>query len=484
MATLVRALRRSRLPEACGGVHQLRSISIAAGNKVITSSGTELHPVWLRERCSSPASVQWETVQPLHQPHEIADGLEIVEAKLRNAGGGRASQLQVLFSDGHNSIFDGDALEAEAEDFSSCGIQQEDIRFPKPRLWDNITGAVVPRVQYATIAAGKAEDMLHMTTTLLREGQVVVEGVPCNDRELVKFAHLVNGFKGGAVVRPTNWGDVFNVRSVPDGANKDLAYTNAALCPHVDNPYRNPNPGFQLLHVLENECSTGLSLAVDGFAVAARLKEENPEYYDILTNVDCRWENDGGDRSTALVHFAPYISINQATGEVLQVRYSPKSGGYAPALKNSAQMETFYAARRRLAELLNCPSHRVNFRLNAGDLWLFNNLRVLHGRSEFDPTEGRRFFQGGYIDMDGVTSAYFRAKYAVASLRQSAYASPAKEDLLQRTLSTTNDATADHPPAECQWSVGGDAAKLSWLHGTVADVSKLQDVTSARPPAA
>lgn len=42
---------------------------------------------------------------------------------------------------------------------------------------------------------------------------------------------------------------------------------------------------------------------------------------------------------------------------------------------------------------------------------MFNNLRVLHGRDEFDVNEGTRHFQGCYIDVDGVQSAYFRSKY-------------------------------------------------------------------------
>ena len=39
-------------------------------------------------------------------------------------------------------------------------------------------------------------------------------------------------------VRATNWGVFFNVRSQPDGANADLAYSAEALGLHVDNPYR------------------------------------------------------------------------------------------------------------------------------------------------------------------------------------------------------------------------------------------------------
>ena len=99
-----------------------------------------------------------------------------------------------------------------------------------------------------------------------------------------------------------------------------LLLSSHKLSPHVDNPYRNPNPGFQLLHALENQCIvTGGSLAVDGYEVARQLKEENSEMFEILAKVPCRWENDGGDKSTALVYFGPQISTNPTTGTFLRM---------------------------------------------------------------------------------------------------------------------------------------------------------------------
>jgi uracil-DNA glycosylase len=58
----------------------------------------------------------------------------------------------------------------------------------------------------------------------------------------------------------------------------------------VDNPYRDPNPGFQLLHALENKCIvTGGSLAVDGFEVARQLKEESPEMFRVCHGPHGAW---------------------------------------------------------------------------------------------------------------------------------------------------------------------------------------------------
>jgi gamma-butyrobetaine dioxygenase len=39
-----------------------------------------------------------------------------------------------------------------------------------------------------------------------------------------------------------------------------------------------------------------------------------------------------------------------------------------------------------------------------GDLVMFDNRRVLHGRDSFDPQGGQRHLQGCYVDRDDVYS--------------------------------------------------------------------------------
>jgi gamma-butyrobetaine dioxygenase len=48
----------------------------------------------------------------------------------------------------------------------------------------------------------------------------------------------------------------------------------------------------------------------------------------------------------------------------------------------------------------------IRFLLNAGDLVMFDNVRLLHGRTSFNPDEGLRHLQGCYIDIDGPRSIY------------------------------------------------------------------------------
>ena len=73
-------------------------------------------------------------------------------------------------------------------------------------------------------------------------------------------------------IRPTNFGRLFNVRSVRKA--KDLAYTSQALSAHTDNPYRKPIPGIQLLHCIKNDSEGGHSTLTDGFAVSEYLRKK------------------------------------------------------------------------------------------------------------------------------------------------------------------------------------------------------------------
>ena len=67
-------------------------------------------------------------------------------------------------------------------------------------------------------------------------------------------------------------------------------------------------------------------------------------------------------------------------------------------------MEKFYKAYRRFAELLHSEQFCVNFKLIKGDIFSFDNRRVVHGRTEYDPNSGHRHLEGYYMDRDEIQS--------------------------------------------------------------------------------
>jgi gamma-butyrobetaine dioxygenase len=188
---------------------------------------------------------------------------------------------------------------------------------------------------------------------------------------------------------------MFDVLSEPNAV--DLSNTSVALGAHADMPYRRPVPGLQLLHALANEAPGGDSTLVDGFAAAEALRTSDPHGYETLCSLGIEFRYDIG--TNAMTNTAPMIERDHA-GKLRCVRFSPRID-YAPNADH-ATLDAFYRARRSLAEWVNSPAHRATFRLNAGDAMVFDNHRILHGRTAFDPTLGRRHLQGCYLDHDGL----------------------------------------------------------------------------------
>ena len=47
-------------------------------------------------------------------------------------------------------------------------------------------------------------------------------------------------------------------------------------------------------------------------------------------------------------------------------------------------------------KLCNSDDFKIKFRLSRGMIAMFDNLRLLHGRTKFDPNTGFRHLQGCY----------------------------------------------------------------------------------------
>jgi gamma-butyrobetaine dioxygenase len=238
-----------------------------------------------------------------------------------------------------------------------------------------------------------AAELADWTLRFLQYGFIVFSGVPREPKQVLQVARTF-GF-----TRETNFGELFDVRSTPDAI--DLAYTALHLDAHTDNPYRSPVPGVQLLHCLVNETSGGLSTLVDGFAVAAALEAREPEAFRILTSTPVRFRY--RDKSTELVASAPPIELD-VSGRPRTIHFSPRLD-FVPLLQ-PAELSAYYRARRIFDRMLRGTEFEIRFLLNGGDLVMFDNQRLLHGRTGFDPAEGLRHLQGCYIDIDGPRSLY------------------------------------------------------------------------------
>ena len=82
---------------------------------------------------------------------------------------------------------------------------------------------------------------------------------------------------------------------------------------------REPTPTIQLQHFLQADATGGESTLVDGFKLAADLRAQAPEKFNLLANVPLYFHF--RDASAELENEGPVIELN-VLGEVSGIRYS------------------------------------------------------------------------------------------------------------------------------------------------------------------
>ncbi|MGW6688267.1 TauD/TfdA family dioxygenase [Streptomyces sp. NPDC054961] len=361
--------------------------------------------IWLRDNCPCGDCRDPRTGQKLFQITELPDGLAVGSAHEAVATDGGPGWEVVWHPDGHRSVYAADWLDAHAPEGTPLAApdgtpvaapdgparRAGDGRTEADKeLWaaDDLAGRFPEAGWDAYI--GSREVRARALADVVRLGFVVLRDVPCRDRMVLDVAHTF-GF-----VRPTNYGELFEVRVEADPGN--LAFTGARITPHTDNPYRDPVPTLQLLHCLRNEARGGESGLVDGFHAAAILREREPEAFGVLTRVPAEFAF--ADARTALRAHRPLIDVDPL-GRIREVRFNNRS--FDTLHQPVAVLEEFYAAYWLFAELLERPELRIGFRLVPGDCVVFDNTRLLHARTAFAESGGRHL-QGTYADLDGLLS--------------------------------------------------------------------------------
>ena len=297
-----------------------------------------------------------------------------------------AGELRVEWQpEGHVSDYDSDWLRGHRG-----GGHGRSHWGPAPTTWGAELSKAMPDADYDAVT-GSDRALLHWFRLLRDFGIAVLRGTPCAPLSVLALAGLIGP------ARATNFGEHFDVVSKP--APNSNAYTTLGLLCHTDLPNWERPPDYQLLHCLKNDADGGASILVDGFRAAEELRRREPGAFRLLTRfpVDFRFQDNESD-----IRFrAPTIGLDEA-GAVTEVRFNfaVMDAIGAPA----ESMGALCRALRAFAAVIRDPVLECHYRLNPGELLVFDNRRVLHGRAAFDPSTGRRHLQGCYVDRDQLLS--------------------------------------------------------------------------------
>lgn len=337
-------------------------------------STCDYHYTWLRDNCTCPECRHPDAWERLYDTAAMPANPVPTSVSANGA-------LQLTWPDGHLTTMSPAWLRE-----NEYGPQGRRARAPQPVLWDASIADNPPEISFQEIDSG-TEGMLRWLTLIRDYGFSLIRAVPIEPDAVLALAERIS------FVQDTNFGHTFHVISKPDPEN--LAYTSHKLNAHSDIPNRHSSVNLQFLHCLEFDAEGGESLLVDGFAVAQRFAKTHPAAYELLTKVELPWRFQ--DATTDIANHAPVLDVD-GDGRLRQVRYH--TALMAPLDVDPELVGPVYDAIRAFGQALRDPAAEFAFKMAPGDCQVFDNVRVLHGRAEFNPASGTRRLQGCYLDRD------------------------------------------------------------------------------------
>jgi gamma-butyrobetaine dioxygenase len=351
--------------------------------KVIWDDGEEskFNYLWLRDNCP--------TAHDKDSRHRMFNILNIsTNINPKNYSVGENGSLEIEWSEGdHKSSYDPLWLR------ENCYTLKNKAKYESPyKLWDNSLQNNLKSIEIDHDEIINSEDGLIKWLELLHyTGIAIVKNAPVEKNSAFKVLNRISH------TRETFFKTPFEVINIPKPNNS--AYTAHALRNHMDLPWFENPPGYQFLHCLVNSAKGGDSSAVDAFAVAEYLKKNEKETFDVLVNTPLKFRDKDYTQEAVRSVYGTAISLTK-DGDYNDIRYSIAT---LDALDCHPDiMDSVYKAHHRFGNLLHDAKFQINFRLEPGDIFSFNNRRLLHGRTEFDPNSGHRHLQGYYMDRDEI----------------------------------------------------------------------------------
>lgn len=389
-----------RIPQQLG---RLLSVTSASDNNYISlefehHTISKLSPLIFRDACLCAHCVSESSGQKKFATCDIDEKPQLESSKVLEDGSLELVWAHDFMSgDSHTSIYPLPFLQR-------LFVHQllPELYTPERYVWDRAffeENMETRAVNYDAWMAG-GEAFVKSLLDLCQWGLVIVKGVPECKEAVEDIASKIGGLQS------TFYGKTWDVISKPNAEN--VAYTNEFLCLHQDLMYHTDIPHVQLLHCIKNDCQGGDSLFSDGFRAAVEVQHRHPVAYKMLTNrrVNYQYSRNG--------HFyrQPRLVIKKATGDKPRlptaIHWSPPfQGPFAPSASPD-RIRTWHKGAKAFKTSLEAPENMLQYRLQPGDCVLFDNWRILHGRTRFDTASGLRHLHGGYLSRQTLLSAVRR----------------------------------------------------------------------------
>ncbi|KAL2824626.1 hypothetical protein BDW59DRAFT_84034 [Aspergillus cavernicola] len=355
--------------------------------------------LWLRDNCQCSKCVHPDTRQRMVDTFSIPKDISVKDIK-------RAEHVKVEWSDGHIGEYPFRWLAAHNYRKKPYVDRSRALQF---RKFKQYTPAVeYPTVSYSDVMAGD-EGVMMWLQNIYDWGFCFVKDTPVDPESTEALLKRI------AFIRHTHYGGFWDFTA--DLTYKDTAYTTETLGAHTDNTYFTDPARLQLFHLLSHTGGEGgASLLVDGFKAAQTLLEENQDHARALMSTRHPYHASGNeDVCIQPVEQYPVLKTHsQMRGQLYQIRWN----NYDRATKSDwwfDEQERWYEAAGHFNEIIHRSNMEIWTQLEPGTVLIFDNWRMLHGRSEFT---GKRRMCGGYINNDDFISRYRLLKFGRENVLQ------------------------------------------------------------------
>lgn len=389
---MARATADATTERRAGGVAadpETRIEGVARGERAVTvrwgdGHVSSFHYLWLRyacscERCGDAYSGVGDIRLTYYPPDLVAE-----EAYVTDTG-----RLAVRWGAGNTncvgSLFEPQWLRAHCYSESERRRRRERVR---PILWDSTASGSLPEISYAEALSGD-DGQYRLLKAVHRYGVARVRHGPPSEEGLSAVAGLV-----GHMI-DSHFGKIMDIITKPEVQIVTDRPDHISL--HTDNCYRHTPTGIHFFQGVTVAPEGGQTILGDGFMMAEALRAEDPDAFDLLSRVPQTFQRYIPGRIAQFTQ-APSISVD-FEGNVTGLRYANRVTAGPLSLPEDL-VEPVYRAQRKLVEKMDDPRFEVCFLVEPGEVLVFDNHRVLHGRKAFGETGGRRHLRRCHVERE------------------------------------------------------------------------------------
>lgn len=323
---------------------------------------SKFHHLWLRDNCSCTKCGDHESGSRFQSFIAIPEDIKpsVVES--------HGDSIKVIWAqDGHESEYPIAWLRRHcySDKARAVAVRQR-------VLWDS-TLTTPPTASFERALSDPLE-RYKLFSQVNCYGFVVVRDVGIGPEQTMELANLLG------YIRDTHFGRMTDLTLRDSGMH--LSDYSVQILPHTDETYRTLPTGINIFHcIIPSGDGGGISTLVDSHLCANKLREADPTAFQLLSTTPIRHARRA--QNEIIESQLPPFTLDHK-GDVSEVRLNERTMSAICVAPD--QVRSVYSALRKAFVLAYSKQNRYEYRLAAGEALVFDNLRVLHGRTIFRGT--------------------------------------------------------------------------------------------------